>query len=308
MYALLRACTRLALYLFFGRIRIDLRKAPPEQQVLLLAANHPNSFLDALVIATHLPQRMSFLARGDAFRHPLANRMLRALYMTPVFRMREGRSDLRRTGASFRSAHADLERGRSVLVFAEGVSVNAPGLRPLGKGAARIAHGAWTAGLDVAVLPVWIEYHHFRKPFAEVVLRAGLPMMPGSLATQQEARFLKNFNHTLRERLMMAAAMEKPARSAMGKAARALLWAPALAGLVLHAPWYHLLRAATGRMTRGTVFFDSVLFSLLFFSYPLWLLMLAGIGRLFGLHAWAWLACALAPMTLVAARTWSGCR
>jgi 1-acyl-sn-glycerol-3-phosphate acyltransferase len=53
MYVALRASVRAALHLYCGRIRVDVRSAPAANAVLILASNHPNSFFDALVIATH---------------------------------------------------------------------------------------------------------------------------------------------------------------------------------------------------------------------------------------------------------------
>lgn len=305
MYRALRFSVRTALRLYFGRIDADMRSAP-RPGTLLLACNHPNSFLDALLVATHLPQRMCFLARGDAFRNPIAAMLLRALYMIPVYRMSEGRARLRQTTKSFRSANKELLSGRSVLVFAEGLSVNQPGLRPLGKGAARIAAMTWKGGADIAVVPVWLEYGRFHQPFAEVALRTGTAIENGVLPAQAEALFLRGFNTVLRRRLLeMAETVSFGQVPAHGGAFRRFLLAPpALAGLLLHAPWYFAVRLLTAALTRGTIFFDSVLFGLLFLSYPLWLLLLTATGLLLGLQGWAWLVWPVVPFTLWLLNRW----
>ena len=161
IYNTLRSCLRAALHCYFGRIHLHIGAAySASGSTLLLACNHPNSFLDALLVGTHLPMPMHFLARGEGFRHPLAAWVLRKLYMHPVYRIRGGRSDLQQAEASFSGAQRDLERGLSVLVFAEGVSVQTTSLRPLGKGTARIAHRAWNAGLNMQVLPVRQRHLH----------------------------------------------------------------------------------------------------------------------------------------------------
>lgn len=307
MYTLLRACVRAALHLYFGKIHVDLGSTAPPAGAVLVAANHPNSFLDALVIAAFLPYRMRFLARGDAFRNPMAAKVLRALYMIPIFRMSEGRTELRRTEASFRAAQQDLEAGGSVLVFSEGLSVNAHGLRPLGKGTARIAHRAWGTGLDVPVVPVWLNYRQFRKPFMEVDLCTGSTLHTGGMILEPQAVFLRDFNAVLRERLLAAsfrADAVLAGETTPNPLAKVFLLLPALAGLVLHAPWYFPLRAFTGATTRGTVFFDSVLFGLLFLSYPLWLLMLTAAGLWLGMQTWALLVWLIAPLCLLALRAW----
>lgn len=313
MYRALRASIRAGLHLYCGRIRVDVRSAPSADAVLLLASNHPNSFFDALVIATHLPHRMRFLARGDAFRDPRAAKVLRALFMIPIYRMSEGRTELKRTADSFDRAQEDLEQGGSVLVFSEGLSVNEPGLRALGKGTARIAYRAWHSGLDVQVLPVWLRYDTFHKPFMEVSLGTGDVMQRSPVGPGPEAVFLRQFNHELRERLLSTAATVHTARThylnqrsgALRGSRRILLALPALVGLILHAPWYFPLRAFTAGKTRDSVFFDSVLFGLLFLSYPLWLSLLVGFGAMVGFGYWAFAAIGLAPLSLVAVRSFS---
>jgi 1-acyl-sn-glycerol-3-phosphate acyltransferase len=318
MYRALRASVRAALYLYCGRIRVDVRSAPPVDTVLLLASNHPNSFFDALVIATHLPHRMRFLARGDAFRDPRAAKMLGALFMIPIYRMSDGRAELRRTEDSFLLAQEDLEHGGSVLVFSEGNSENESGLRPLGKGTARIAYRAWQSGLDVRVLPVWLRYDTYHLPFMEVCIGTGEMMDHSATPVRPEAVFLRGFNSVLRDRLLKASAIVDARRSldtsrcsgALRTMCRIILVLPALAGLLLHAPWYFPLRAFTAGKTRGTVFFDSVLFGLLFLTYPLWLLALVAMAVFAGLGWWSLIMITVGPISLSALRSfrmrWTG--
>lgn len=313
MYRVLRASVRAALHLYCGRIRVDVRTAPTADAVLLLASNHPNSFFDALVIATHLPHRMRFLARGDAFRDPRAAKVLRTLFMIPIYRMSDGRAELKRTADSFDQAQEDLEHGGSVLVFSEGNSENGSGLRPLGKGTARIAYRAWHSGLDVQVLPVWLRYDTFHRPFMEVSMGTGEVIPRDGMNIEPEAAFLRGFNTELRDRLLRTSATvdaqlshdhHAPSRQTRGSR-RIALAVPALAGLLLHAPWYLTLRVFTSGKTRGTVFFDPVLFSLLFLTYPLWLAALVVVAAIAGLGWWSLIIIAVGPITLSALRSFA---
>lgn len=45
----------------------------------IIVANHPNSLMDALVIVAYAPTKICFLTRGDIFKHPVANAVLRSL-------------------------------------------------------------------------------------------------------------------------------------------------------------------------------------------------------------------------------------
>jgi 1-acyl-sn-glycerol-3-phosphate acyltransferase len=302
MYRTLRAYVHLGLHLYCGRIRVERMEALADGRGVLIASNHPNSFLDALVLATHLPWRMHFLARGDAFRKPWAALLLRNLYMIPVFRMSEGRAELRRTEHSLSAARELLAEGRSVLVFAEGISRNNMELQPLGKGTARIALRAWQAGLDIPILPVGLWYSGFHRLFPEVRIGSAPVITPLDLPITNEAAFLNDFNQMLRPRLATAIAPPGEQHSAHGLA-KYVLAVPAVAGLLLHAPWYLAVRALAARWPKDPLFFDSVLFAWLLFTYPLWLLLLTGMGLLLGLGAWSALVWLLAPLCVVALKT-----
>ena len=310
MYVVLRAFVYLALHLYCGRIRVNINSAPALGQPLLLACNHPNSFLDALLVATHLPHRMRFLARGDAFRDPRAASVLGALFMIPIYRMSEGRTELKRTGESFIQAQHQLDQGNSLLVFSEGIALNEAGLRPLGKATARIAYRAWQGGLDLQVLPVWLEYGNFHRPFMDVSITTGKAFGSPNINAESEATFLRRFNGTLHRRLLeipernqVQQTTQPTGRDRIDRAAvKSLLFLPALVGLLLHAPWYFPLRGFLAYRTQGTVFFDSVLFALLFLTYPLWLLVLLGVGTLLSLKAWAVAVLIIAPLSALALR------
>ena len=68
---------------------------------LLIAANHPNSFLDAIIIATLFDKPVYSLARGDAFKKPLYARLLRKLNMHPVYRTSEGVENMEHNYSTF---------------------------------------------------------------------------------------------------------------------------------------------------------------------------------------------------------------
>jgi 1-acyl-sn-glycerol-3-phosphate acyltransferase len=312
MYAVLRACLRAGLHLYCGRIRVEGTGALHVDDPMLLACNHPNTFLDALIVATHLPWRMRFLVRGEAFRNPLVARALRSLFMIPLHRLDGGRSGSERTGESLHQAQAELERGSSVLIFPERPLARVSRLRPLGKGTARIAYRNWQAASRPAdVLPVWLRYADVNRPFKEVYMVVGEPMTAGMLPPLPEPIFLRRFNDVLGHRLLHAAEMADTMH-ATGRAqvqwsrrppVRELLLLPAFVGLLLHAPWYMVSRILTAWcVRRDPEFFGSMLFSVLFLSYPLWLAILAGISVMVGSVPWAIGLVLAAPLSLAALR------
>jgi hypothetical protein len=53
-----------------------------------------------------------------------------------------------------------------------------------------------------------------------------------------------------------------------------MLLLPAMVGTILHRPLYNFIKNAVKTKTKGTVFFDSVLFSALLIAYPVYLLLI----------------------------------
>lgn len=290
MYVILRTTVRAVLHLFCGRINVFHAEPLPPKVPLLLASNHPNSFFDALVIATHLDQRIYFLARSDVFRKPIIARLFGAMNMVPIHRLSEGRNELHKTQDSFQRSHEILQNGSSVLIFSEGLSVNKNGLRPLGKGTARIAYRAWYGSDPIAlvVVPTWLHYDTFHRPFMDVTLATGSLMRAKNEVPASEPLFLQSFNQEIKEALMATGEFAHRSLATFPKPSRrsfiSQLQLGILTGMVLllHAPWYFALRSFTAKKTKGTVFFDSVLFGLLYLTYPLWLAVLALVTKLLG--------------------------
>ena len=311
MYLILRKTVRMALHLYCGRIRVLHVEALPISGPLLLASNHPNSFFDALIIATHLDRRMYFLARGDVFRKPRIAKLLYAMNLIPIHRLSEGRSELHRTQGSFERSHDILLNGSSMLIFSEGLSVNENGLRSLGKGTARIAYRAWHGNepIALAVVPIWLHYDTFHRPFMDVTLATGALMHAKNEVANSEPSFLRKFNADLKEHFVATGefadrhieANRRNERSSL--VGKVIVGAMTVFALLLHAPWYFALRTFTAKRTKGTVFFDSVLFGLLYITYPIWLMALVLITKLLGSSWFEGMVVALnAPLWVYALR------
>ncbi|MEO8583759.1 MAG: 1-acyl-sn-glycerol-3-phosphate acyltransferase [Flavitalea sp.] len=158
---------RLGLLLFCRKIIFNNPAILKRKGPLLLACNHPNSFLDALIVGSYFKRPVHFLTRGDAFRKPLVKKILTALNMIPIYRLSEGREHLALNDATFEKCGDILSGGGIVLIFAEGLCVNQWALRPLKKGAARIAWNVLTVhGIqdELNIVPVGINYSGFIEP------------------------------------------------------------------------------------------------------------------------------------------------
>lgn len=243
---------------------------------VLITANHPNSFLDAIIIASIFNRPIHFLARGDAFHKPWHNFLLRCLHMFPVYRLREGKEYLGLNAAAFENSRKVLSENGIVLIFIEGICLNKHELQPFKKGAARIASVCWKEGIPVQVLPLGIAYSSFDRMGKSVLVQTGEFMNQGELMYwEEEAKNYVLFNQILFQKIQTLIKVPEITFGVSG-----FINLLGYIGSIIHQPLYYLISGFVRRKTKHSVFYDSVLFGLLFFCYPLYLM---GIGLLLSL-------------------------
>lgn len=285
MYRLIKLPILFALRIYCRSIRVVNPPALATPGPLIVIANHPNSFLDAIIIGSRFDRPVHFLARGDAFTKSWHNRLLRMMNMIPVYRMSEGRENLPLNQEAFEACRQILARGGTVLIFIEGICINSHELQPFKKGAARIAmENAAVPGLQV--LPVGIAYSALRQTGSIVQLAVGSAITVNSLLPYgDEAKDYRYFNDELYPvlaSLIRRPRAEKPPRNLLSW----LLSPFAALGYLLHAPLYFLLRAIIRGKTSGTVFYDSVMFAALLLVYPIFMLLIIAVMFYFRLPVW----------------------
>lgn len=246
---------------------------------LILACTHPNSFFDALVMGAYHPRTMHFLARGDAFKNPRAAKVLRLLNMIPIYRLSEGKEHVENNKDTFDECNRVFKKGGMVLIFAEGLCINEWKLRPLKKGTARLAYMCWEEhGVkDMVIQPLGLNYDSFRELPRRVFVEYGPIVTREGFDTSSPALFYKDFNDVLTARLEPLVLQPTDPHLAKEKGSgliKVLLAIPALAGWVLHKPFYIIWRKFIEGKTKNTVFFDSVLFGSLLIVYPLLVLLI----------------------------------
>jgi glycerol-3-phosphate O-acyltransferase / dihydroxyacetone phosphate acyltransferase len=152
--ALLRWLARVATWTFY---RVDTRGLLPSSGPVLLVANHPNALLDPAVVWATSTRDVRFLAKEPLFRIPVFGWLLRAGGAIPVFRAIDA-ADTSKNAGMFAAAQTALAAGQVVCIFPEGTSHSTGRLEPLRTGAARIALAAAEAGIDVAIVPIGLNF------------------------------------------------------------------------------------------------------------------------------------------------------
>lgn len=176
---------------------------------LLIAANHPNSLLDPLVVFRVAGRTVRPLAKEPLFREPLVGTFLRALGGLPVYRRQDDPDPekLERNQGTFDAAVAALQTGETVQVFPEGRSHSEPAVVPLRTGAARIALRAeaerdW--GLGLRISPVGLTYQRKHVFRSRVVASVGRPIVVAAyreLFERKPQQAVRALTHEIARRL-----------------------------------------------------------------------------------------------------------
>lgn len=285
LYHLLKIPARLAFRIYVRNLRLKNPEALNMKGPLLIAANHPNSFLDAIIIATLFRKPVYSLARGDAFSNRLTSTLLRALNILPVYRLREGAENLSQNYSTFEACREIFRKNGIVLIFSEGLCINEWKLRPLMKGTARLAISSWEEGIPLTILPAAINYHSFTRFGKHVHLHFGKAFTQTDLEdTNGYGKTILSFNRRLdselkqlvieidgsdHESIRRVFASEKPGWQT------SLLTIPAIVGWLLHAPLYYPLKKIVYRKALHSGHYDSIMVGALFILYPVYLLSAA---------------------------------
>ena len=133
-----RGYIKLGLFFYFRRIHIHNINFVPNNKPVLFLANHQNALLDALLIAVNTRKFTYFLTRAGVFKSALVSRFLKSLKMLPVYRMRDGWSNLSNNTEIFKTCSKLFNDKEAIVIFPEGNHNLNRTVRPLSKGFTRI--------------------------------------------------------------------------------------------------------------------------------------------------------------------------
>jgi 1-acyl-sn-glycerol-3-phosphate acyltransferase len=284
LFALLKLPARLAFWIYCRRLYATHKDRLRSKGPLLIAANHPNSFLDAIVLATLFRQPIYSLARGDAFAGGFISRILRQLNILPVYRLSEGAENLGQNYSTFDACRDIFKQNGIVLIFIEGRCINEWHLRPLMKGAARLALSSWAEGIPLTILPVGINYQSFSRFGKNIHLHWGSIVTAADIdQTQSQGKAIADFNKKLTTQLQqLVYEIDKADFTTLRQIfhhplpawKKYLLVLPAFLGKWLHWPLYAPLYRFFWKKLAHNDHFDSAMIGALFMAYPFYLLLL----------------------------------
>ncbi len=282
IYHFLKILFRLQFWCFVRQLRIENPERRGEKGPLLLAVNHPNSLLDALIVGGFMDEPIHFMARGDVFRLKPVRKFLEKLNMIPIYRIRDGKAKLSMNDRSFDKGVEVLKNNGLLLIFVEGFCANQTELQlPLKKGGPRMVQSSWRHNIPARILPVWLEYSGFRSFGLSVNVRFGEPFGNEIATNVDSTRTLNEINKETTVRLQKLHGGRKITLNRIPGFLKVLLFIPALAGLLIHWPVYTLGAVIANHINKKKVHYHSILFTLLMFVLPFFWLLCGGIMFIF---------------------------
>ncbi|MDZ4748011.1 MAG: 1-acyl-sn-glycerol-3-phosphate acyltransferase [Saprospiraceae bacterium] len=200
VYQIIRLWATLFLRLYFRKTIVYGLEHIPRKGPLIVASNHPSAFLEASIMGITLGRPLHYLVRGDMF-HPKFQWLFDWTNQIPIYRQKDGISNLRKNASSFELTYRKLADGEAVLIFPEAKTILEKRMRPIQRGTAHLAFGTLPfvkEGEELLILPVGVNFTEPRLPGTDVVVRFGAPFLTEQ-GTREDRDAIDKFTNTLSE-------------------------------------------------------------------------------------------------------------
>lgn len=174
LYRILKGWLRIGYRVYFNKILINGLEKIDWSKPAIFAVNHPTAFIEPTLIATSVSHPIHFMTRGDVFK---GNFMwfFNATNQVPVFRFKDGFSNMRSNKESFEKCHQKLIDYQKLIIFCEGGMLWEKRLRKVQQGAAKLAFGTLekSPNLPLMVHPIGVNYDHPGVFRSDVMIEVG---------------------------------------------------------------------------------------------------------------------------------------
>jgi glycerol-3-phosphate O-acyltransferase / dihydroxyacetone phosphate acyltransferase len=182
--------------------RVERQGPPLPSGPVLLVANHANALLDPAVIWSTAGRDVRFLAKAPLFRVPLFGAILRAAGAIPVYRAIDA-ADTSKNADMFAAVRAALAGGYAICLFPEGTSHSTGRLEPLRTGAARMAIEARDAGIDVAIVPVGLNFDRKSAFRSRATVAFGRPLDHRAMPAESDRDDVRTLTEQIAQAMRM---------------------------------------------------------------------------------------------------------
>lgn len=178
-YSLLRPVVDWNTRYSFRKVEIRGVENIPDDGAIILAPNHCNTLMDALVILRSYKGPTIFGARADLFNNRMIAAVMTFLKIIPMVRQRDGLRNVLKNVETQDTIIASLKNDVRVCIFPEGTHRPVKSLLPLKKGIFRTALAADDAFGEekpVYIVPVGLEYGDFFRYRSTSLVTYGRPI------------------------------------------------------------------------------------------------------------------------------------
>lgn len=176
IYSFLHPFVNLAVFTSYRQRQVIGKSRIPEDGAVIIAPNHTNALMDALVILSSFNDGTIFGTRADIFRKPLLAKIFFNLRMVPMTRVRDGLRNVAKNHEISESVYEALAHGMRFCIFPEGTHRPAHSLLHVGKGTIRMAleaNEAMGGKKPVYIVPTGIEYGDYFRFRSSVLINFG---------------------------------------------------------------------------------------------------------------------------------------
>lgn len=179
VYWILKPFLQLTIRLFFRNFQINGKEKIPTDRPVLFVSNHPATFMDPIIIAATIRQKVYFISKSTVFKSRFAKWILPRLNMIPIYRKQDNPALMGNNTDTFDKVYQHLNSGKSILIFPEGISLPERKLKEIKTGAARMALGAedktgFTSG--ITIVSIGINYFDNGRFQTNVVINIADPI------------------------------------------------------------------------------------------------------------------------------------
>lgn len=178
VYYIIKPLVKGLLPVYYKKITVDNSAVVPKSGPVLIASNHPNSFMDAFLMGVFMNRTANFLVRGDVFKYPVVRFILEQTNQIPIYRKRDGYTNVKQNDRTFEICYDKFEKNELITIYSEGLCITEKRLRTIQKGTSRMAFGLYDErGLDnLVIVPHGINYFEGTKSGTTVMTSFGQPI------------------------------------------------------------------------------------------------------------------------------------
>ena len=192
LYHILKPLAGLAYSVFYQKIWILNKSQIPQNEAVILVANHSNTFIDPTIIASFQSRDLHFWARANEFKKPFLGWIARNVHILPVFRVQDGRENMSKNNLTFELSRDLLSRKGLLFIAPEGNCELERRLRTFKAGAAKLAYSFLkeNPARKLYFLPTGLNYSDLIHSGGEAYVSFGQPLLANDFFGDNEAEFI----------------------------------------------------------------------------------------------------------------------